>query len=258
MAKASLRYPKTSCEAKIDGWLLYDFQNINPLAREFLKIHPELILTRRYFYWIPAKGDPIKILHRIEMHILADLPGRMEVYLTWQELENAIGIVLKGSATVAMEYSPKNAIPYLSKVDAGTVDVVRSFGIDVVSSGSFLQYFTCVLDVDQLKSHLDATNFLDKVVAQAWDNIATALKKGSSINEYQVRMFIADQMTANGFITEGLPICAVNAHSADPHFEPQKTGSSEIKRGDFVLIDLWCKKNSQSCLWGYHACRCCR
>ena len=227
---------------KIDGWLLYDFHGINTLARDFLNVDPELLVSRRFFYWIPAHGEPTKVLHVIEPHVLSHLPGATQPYLKWQELEAGLQNVLKGAKTIAMEYSPKNAIPYLSKVDAGTIELVRSFNIEVVSSASFLQYYTCVLDAEQLAFHVEAAVFLDKVVALAWEKIANALQGGQSINEYQVRMFIAEQMLANGFITEGLPICAVNAHSADPHFEPLKEGSSQIKKGDFILIDLWCKK----------------
>lgn len=235
---------------KIDGWLIYDFHKINSFAGEFLKLDPDLLVTRRFFYWIPAKGDPVKILHVIEPHVLPHVPGKTETYLKWQELEAQLEKVLKGSKTVAMEYSPRNAIPYLSKVDAGIVDLVRSFHVEVVSSASFLQHYTCVLDDQQLGFHLEAAQFLDKVVGDAWEKIADALRKGSKINEYQVRMFIADQMEASGFMTEGLPICAVNAHSADPHFEPLKEGSSEIKKGDFVLIDLWCKKKHPRAVYG--------
>jgi Xaa-Pro dipeptidase len=235
---------------KIDGWLLYDFVGNNPLARDFLKLDPELLVTRRFFYWIPAKGEPIKVQHMIEQHVLDDLPGSKLTYLKWQELEAQLKKVLHGSKTVAMEYSPRCAIPYLSKVDAGMVDLVRTFGVEVVSSASFLQNYTCVLDDEQLKTHLEATTFLDKTVAVAWEKISSALKSGTKINEYQVRQFIAAQMEANGFMTEGQPICAVNAHSADPHYEPPKDGSSEIKKGDFVLIDLWCKKKHPRAIYG--------
>jgi Xaa-Pro aminopeptidase len=181
---------------------------------------------------------------------LSDAPGDILTYLKWQELEAQLAQALKGAKTVAMEFSPRNAIPYLSKVDAGTVDLIRSFDVEVVSSGSFLQYYTCVLDEEQLKMHKQAADFLDKVVADAWQKIADSLRTGQKINEYQVRMFIADQMTAHGFTTQALPICAVNAHSADPHFEPKKEGSTEIKKGDFILIDLWCKKNHPKAVYG--------
>lgn len=237
-------------QEKIDGWLLYDFHGINTLARGFLNIDPASLVTRRFFYWIPARGNPIKLLHKIEPHVLAGLPGEALFYMKWQELESQLGKMLKGAKRVAMEFSPRNAIPYLSKVDAGTIDLIRSFGVEIVSSGSFLQYYTCVLDEEQWQMHKAAADFLDYTANATWEMISTALRQGKSIDEYRVRMFIADQMQQHGFITEALPICAVNAHSADPHFEPQKTGSSIIKRGDFVLIDLWCKKKHPRAVYG--------
>jgi Xaa-Pro dipeptidase len=228
---------------QIGGWLLYDFHGVNTLAREFLAIDFGQLTTRRFFYWIPAQGDPVKIVHAIEPHVLSHLPGRTESYLRWQELELQLGKVLQGAKTVAMEYSPKNALPYVSKVDAGTVELVRSFHVDVVSSAPLLQHYTCVLDAAQRALHLEAADFASKVMDLAWKKIAEALCGGVRVDEYQIRGFIADQMAAHGFVAEGLPICAVNAHSADPHFEPSKEGSSEIKKGDFIQIDLWCKKN---------------
>lgn len=227
---------------KIDGWLLYDFNGINSLAREFLNIRSEELITRRFFYWIPAQGEPIKILHVIEPHVISDLPGAVLSYLKWQELEAQLKHVLAEKKTVAMEFSPRNAIPYLSKVDAGMVDLVRSFHVEVVSSGSFLQYFTCVLDAEQFQLHEEAANLLDQAVAEAWEKISNDLRKAVKINEYQVQQFIADRIVSKGFMAEGFPIIGVNAHSADPHYEPAKEGSTEIKKGDFILIDCWCKK----------------
>jgi Xaa-Pro dipeptidase len=233
---------KQLVKEKIDGWLLYDFHGINALAREFLKLDPKLMVTRRFFYWIPSDGEPIKILHIIEPHLLSHLPGKTKIYLKWQEMEAQLDEILKKAKTIAMEYSPRNAIPYLSKVDAGIIDLVRSLHVEVISSASFLQNYTCVLDEEQLKSHLEAAEFLDNLAGKTWEKISQALRSDTKIDEYQVRMFIVEQMQAHDFMTEGLPICGVNAHSADPHFEPLKEGSSEIKRGDVVLIDLWCKK----------------
>lgn len=235
---------------KVDGWLLYDFNGINTLARDFLNIGNEELVTRRFFYWIPANGEPIKILHVIEPHVLSNLPGVILSYLKWQELEAQLGKVLKGSKTVAMEFSPRNAIPYLSKVDAGTVDLVRSFQVEVVSSASFLQYYTCVLDEEQYKMHMEAAILLDRIVGEAWEKISNALSKGIEINEYQVQQFIAEQISMRGFMAKALPIVAVNAHSADPHYEPSKESSSDIKKGDFVLIDLWCKKKHPRGIYG--------
>ncbi len=241
---------KHLAEEKLDGWLLYDFHGQNPLARSFLMLPEDLMTTRRLYYWIPVRGEPVKILHKIETHVLEGLPGKTAVFLRWQELEASLQRALQGAKKIAMEFSPRGAIPYLSKVDGGTIDLVRSFGVEVASSASFLQYYTCVLDDQQLESHLDAADFLDRLAQKAWDRIAEALRKGNAINEYEVRQFIAGEFEAHGYMSEGLPICAVNAHSADPHFEPKKEGSAPIQRGDFILIDLWCKKKSPRAIYG--------
>jgi Xaa-Pro aminopeptidase len=234
----------------IDGWLLYDFNGNNPLAREFLKIDPDTLTTRRFFYWIPAKGAPIKMMHVVEPHVLSHVPGDSLFFLKWQELETQMGEVLKGAKKVAMEYSPRNAIPYLSKVDAGTVDFIRSFHVEVVSSGSFLQHFTCLLDEEQYQLHREAANLLDRVIGEAWEKISEALKKGNKITEYEVQQYIYDQIHSSGFTMFSRPIVGVNAHSSDPHYEPTKEGSSEIKKGDFILIDAWCKKQHPRAIYG--------
>lgn len=235
---------------QIDGWLLYDFQGINGLARNFLQIPSEMLTTRRFFYWIPAKGVPVKVLHKIEPHVLDGLPGKPLIYLKWQELEAALGSILSGAKRVAMEFSPRCAIPYLSKVDAGMVDLVRSFDVEVLSSAPLLQTYTSTLTSEQLQSHLDAADFLDKLAEKTWNKISDAMRKGQRLCEYEVRQFMAQEFLAHGYVSEGMPICAVNAHSADPHFEPAKEGSAEIKRGDFILIDLWCKKSASWAIYG--------
>lgn len=226
----------------IDGWLLYEFQGFNPLARDFLEIPSETLVTRRCFYWIPAAGMPIKIVHRIEPHVFDHLSGETCSYLAWQELHAVLRKTLTGAHRVAMEYSPLHAIPTLSRVDAGLIDLIRSFGLEVVSSGSLLQYGTCILDAQQLTSHLEAAAFLSATADFVWQRIRSALAQGERIDEYAIKMFILERMHASGFTTEGLPICAVNAHSADPHFDPTPQNALPIQRGDLVLIDLWCKK----------------
>lgn len=227
---------------KIDGWLLYDFQGNNPLAREFLRLDPSNLLTRRLFYWIPKEGEPCKILHQIETHALEGLPGKVFPFLKWQELEERLEKVLSGAEIVAMEFSPRCAVPYSSKVDGGTIDLVRSYGIKIVSSDPFIQQYTCVLDEEQFAFHLEAATFLDQLAEKTWEKIRNDLQTGTKIDEYGVRKWIFSEMETHGFTTQGLPICAVNAHSADPHFEPPSQGSSLIRWGDFILIDLWCKK----------------
>lgn len=223
----------------LDGWLLYDFRRTNDLACQFLVIPQDQLLTRRFFYWIPTKGDPVKIVHAIEDTALSHLPGRVMKYRSWQELEKALEEVLKNSKKIAMEYSPRNAIPYVSKVDAGTMDVVRGFGMDVVSSANLLQAYTSVWSPQQLESHLIAAEVLSNTFDKAWDLISRNLGK---ITEYDVQQFILQEFANQQCITDDPPICAINANSANPHYAPKKEGSALIKANDFILIDLWCKQ----------------
>lgn len=226
-------------EGKLDGWLLYDFHGNNPLARQFLKIGPEQMTTRRFFYWIPAHGSPIKLVHAIEEKSLDSVPGEKRIYSSWQSLEEHLKKILHGMKKVAMEYSPKNAIPYVSKVDGGTIDLVRSFGVEVASSADFLAHFTAVLTPKQIQSQLRAGKELDRIVQQTWDWIRERLGK---VTEYEAQQYIVGHFKKLGWIWDHDPIVGVNAHSADPHYEPTATQSSPIRKGDFILIDLWGKE----------------
>lgn len=235
---------KALIEKKLDGWLLYDFRRTNDLACAFLEISPDIIITRRFFYWIPKEGEPIKIVHAIESQNLNNLPGEVVSYQTWQDLEKILGKVLKGSRRIAMEYSPRNAIPAVSKVDAGTVDLVRSFNVEVVSSADIMQQYTSVWDEYKLKSHLAAAKVLEETVDKAWNYIGEAIKHKSSITEYNVQQFILEEFARQGCVTADSPLCSVNAHSADPHYCASAKDSSVICPGDFILIDLWCKQKA--------------
>lgn len=226
----------------IDGWLLYDFRRCNDLACQFLEIPESQLLTRRFFYWIPVRGEPIKIVHAIE-NPLKDLPGKTLKFSSWQLLEQHLAETLKGSSRIAMEYSPRNAIPYVSKVDAGTIEVIRSFGIDVVSSCDILQKFTNVLSQQQVEMHLTAAEILDETAEKTWGMIFQAFKANKKVTEYDVQQFILQQFEEQDCMTDDPPICAVNEHSADPHYSPTKLTAEVIKPGDFILIDLWCKLN---------------
>lgn len=229
---------------KLDGWLLYDFRFSNDLACEFLEIPKDKIFTRRFFYWIPSKGSPVKIVHQVESKNLDHLPGVKWFFLSWKELEGCIANVLKGAKSVAMEYSPRNAIPDVSKVDGGTIDIVRGCGVGVVSSADLLQKYSCVWDEYKLQMHLEAADVLDEAVKKAWDLIAKRVLSGNLITDYEVQQYLLKKFEENACITEDSPICAVNADSADPHFSPKASHPVEIQKGDFVLIDLWCKRNS--------------
>ncbi len=228
----------------IDGWLLYDFRKMNDLACSFLDIPKQALMTRRFFYWIPKEGSPIKLVHRIESKSLDHLPGEKKVFSAWEELEVTLSALLKGAKKIAMEYSPRNAIPYVSKVDAGTVDLVRSFGVEVVSSADLLQVYTSQWDEEQLQFHLEAAEVLDCAVAKAWNLIATSLQSNIPISEYDVQQFLLEEFERQNCLCEDPPICAVNANSADPHYTPDALNSALIKSNDFILIDLWCKKKA--------------
>ncbi len=234
---------------KIDGWLLYDFQGSNPLARDFLEVPSERHLTRRYFYWIPAQGEPVRIVHEIESNSLEHLPGEKRIYLRWQMLEKILRDLLGTSRVVAMEYSKNCSVPYLSKVDAGTVELVRSCGVDVVSSAPFLQYYSCILDSGQVQSLKDAANVLELAVTVTWDAIRNALKTDQKITDCGVVKLIMKIFKEHDCITNAPPHCAVNADSADPHFSPNESKPVAIHAGDFVLIDLWCKKRTSGAIY---------
>lgn len=233
-------------EMKIDGWLLYDFHKNNPLVHQFLKL--KQMTTRRFFYWIPAHGDPVKIVHAIEPRVLDGLPGEKRTYLSWQSLEKEVRETVKGAKKIAMEYSPKNAIPYISRVDGGTIDLISSFGIEVVSSGDFLPHFTAVLTEAQIQSQIRAAKALDTIVNDAWKWIADHLSRG--ITEYDVQQKIVADFNRLHLTADDAPIVAVNQHSADPHYQPEKKTSSPIRKGDFILIDLWAKEKKEGAIFG--------
>lgn len=233
----------------IDGWLLFDFRRTNDLACRFLNIPVDAIITRRFFYWIPKQGDPIKLVHRIESRLLDHLPGEKQLFSSWEELEQGLKYLLKDSKKVAMEYSPRNAIPYISKVDAGTIELVRSLGVEVSSSADLLQAFTSVWDAEQLQFHLESAEIVDQTVAEAWKKIAGSLKADASISEYDVQQFILTEFERLGCTCEEPPICAVNSHAADPHYTPNNQNSALIKPNDLILIDLSCKKKKSKAVY---------
>lgn len=236
---------KHLAQENIDGWLLYDFHRNNSLAHTFLEISPDEPATRRFFYWIPRKGSPIKLVHAIESRILDRWPGEKRTFSSWQSLEEGLKNILHGQKKVAMEYSPKNAIPYLSKVDAGTVDLIRSFGVEVVSSAGFLPYFTAVLTEAQGQGQMRAGRLLEKIVGDAWIWIEKHLQDEMKVSEYDVQQKILADFAAAGLVTDMPPIVALNEHSADPHYTPHKTSSSQIRPNDWILIDLWAKEKHQ-------------
>src|SRR5881628_3147930 len=227
-----------------DGWLLYDFRGLNVLARRVLGMAGDAMLSRRWFYFIPAKGEPAKLVHRIEPHALDAWPGSAQQYLRWQELEAGVQKLVSGARRVAMEYVPRNANPYVSRVDAGTVELVRSFGPEVVPSGDLIQRFEACWDDAQWAMHLEAARHTRSAFDVAFAFIADRVKKGKPARETEVVDVILAHFEAHGVTADHPPICAVGPHSGDPHYAPEKGKDAPVREGEFVLIDLWakCKK----------------
>ncbi|HVG20483.1 MAG TPA: M24 family metallopeptidase [Blastocatellia bacterium] len=234
-------------EADLDGWLFYSFRGSDPIAANILGAGGEgHIATRRWFYLIPQSGEPTKIVHSIERDAIDHLPGKKLIYLPWQQLHEH----LKGSLAaltgargprVAMQYSPDAAIPYLSRVDAGTIELIRSFGVEIVSSANLVQQFESAWGDEQLAMHEEAARALYDIVKDAFAEIGSRMNAGTPTTEYDIQQYIVDRFGERGLISKDPPIVAVNGNSAMPHYEPTRERHSPINKGDFVLIDLWAK-----------------
>lgn len=228
-------------EFGFDGWLLFDFRGSNLLARRILDLDGKPTTSRRFFYFIPPEGEPIKLVHRIETSALDHLPGAKRVYLRWQELEAELAALVAGRPRVAMEYSPRNNIPYVSRADAGTVEVIRGAGAEVVCSGDLIQQFEATWDDDQWAMHKEAELGTTTAYDLAWKFIADKTRDGGSTSEFTVQTLVMDHFAKHGLTTYSPPIVAVNAHGGDPHFETTQERDTPIRQGDFVLLDLWAK-----------------
>jgi Xaa-Pro aminopeptidase len=228
-------------DQELDGWLFFDHHHRDPLAYRVLGLDPNLHASRRWYYFVPAKGEPRKLVHRIESRNLDTLQGAKHVYSSWEEQTSALSELLAGSKRVAMQYSPNCAIPYVSNVDGGTLELVRSTGVEVVSSAELIQHFEARLDSAALDSHLEAGVLVDQVRRSAFQFIGDALRANRSITEWDVAAFVLEAFERERLLTEHGPIVGVNEHAGDPHYEPSPTASTPIAMGDFVLLDLWAK-----------------
>ena len=225
-------------EQKLDGWLFYDHHHRDPIAYRVLKIAPAMC-TRRWYYLVPAIGEPAKLVHRIEKYNLDGLPGSTHEYSSWAEQRDQLKAILAGNKSVAMQYSPLNDIPYVGLVDAGTVELVRSFGVDVFSSADLVQLFEARWSPQALASHLEAGRVVHAAVRGGFAMIREAISKGRAIGEYDVQQEIARLLDAEGVEADEPPVVAVNANSSNPHYSPTTACSQAIHRGDFVLLDVW-------------------
>ena len=226
-----------------DGWLFYDFHNRDAIGARILKMDGMRFASRRWYYFIPAKGEPQKLVHRIEPWRCDHLPGNKNIYLPWQQQHQLLKEILGDAKKVAMQYSPNNAIPYVSIVDGGTIDLVRSFGIEVVSSANLVSIFESHLSMEDYQSHCRAAESMQFIKDSAFKEIARRVKSGDNPTEYEIYEFMRKLYDEHNMISESGPIVAANEHAADPHFTPKKEITRKIQEGDLILIDCWAKKN---------------
>ncbi len=229
--------------AKLDGWLFYDFRGRDPIALRILDL-PAGMRTRRWFYFIPARGTPKKLVHKIETHALATLPGDTLYFSAHSELIGNLKKILGRAKTIAMQYSAQNAIPYVSMVDAGTLEQVRGAGVKVVTSADLVQKYEACWTKAQLDSHLAAGRSIDAIVQEAFANAANSVRQKSPITEYDLQQWILRKFAEAGIETEEGPDVAVNRNASDPHYGPSREKSSTITAGDLLLLDVWGKQKT--------------
>jgi Xaa-Pro aminopeptidase len=227
---------------EIDGWLFYDYENLDPIAYKILNLNKIKLSTRRWYYLIPSNGIPTKLVHAIEKDRLSELTGNTITYSSWTELHNRLAELLNGCNRVAMQYSPNNDIPSIAFVDAGTIELVRSFNVDVVSSANLIQLFGAALNDENMILHKKAGEKVQRIKDNAFELIFDAIKSSKRVTDYDVQRFILEEFNNDNLTCEGLnPVVAVNSHAANPHFEIDSKNACEIKEGDRILIDLWAK-----------------
>jgi len=223
----------------LDGWLFYDHHYRDPLAYRILGLPNNLHITRRWFYFVPATGEPRKLVHRIESGRLDPLPGSKVAYSSWQELEAELEAMLSGAGRIAMQYSPRNAIMYVSMVDAGTVELLREMGKQIVSSADLVSQFEAVLTEAQIATHFEAQRRIDVILAEGWRVMGQRVRSTAGTHEFDMVTWLSEAMTREGLVWEHGPNVSVGPHSADSHYEPSEASSAPIRSGDFVLIDIW-------------------
>jgi Xaa-Pro dipeptidase len=227
-------------EEKIDGWLFYDILHRDPIAYRVLGLS-DVMAKRRWFYWIPAKGEPRKLVHRIESFGLDSLPGDKMLYSAQDELQKNLPKLLGRAKTIAMQYSPKNAIPYVSLVDAGTVELIRSFKKKVVSSVDLVQRFEATWTQEQYEGHLEAGRRIDKITRAAFERAAKLVRDKAAFTEFDLQSWMLEQFRENQLVSDSAPNVSVGPHSGDPHYEPSKHSSAPVREGDLMLLDVWGK-----------------
>ena len=232
-------------EVRVDGWLFYDHHHRDPIGERILGLDPKAHITRRWYYFVPAVGEPRKLVHRVEQGRLDALPGTKGLYSSWQELAAGLEAMLGSARRIAMQYSPNNAIMYVSMVDAGTVEFLRGLGKQIVSSADLVSLFEAVLSEEQMASHSAAQQALDEILAEGWREIGRRLRPGNggkgAVSEFDMVAWFRNAMQHDGLVWDNGPNVSVNANSSDSHYEPTADRCAQIREGDFVLVDIWAR-----------------
>ncbi len=226
--------------AGMDGWLFYDHHFRDTLAYRILGLEAKGLVSRRWWYFVPAVGEPLKLVHRIEAGKLDQLPGVKAEYSTWQEMESALERMLAGASTIAMQYSPRNAVMYVGLVDAGTVEMLRGMGKKIVSSADLVSEFEAVLSPEQVESHFVAQRKIDAILEECWGEMGRRVR-GAGTDEWAMTLWLREAMAREGLEWEHGPNVSVGANAADSHYEATAETAKAIERGSFVLIDIWAR-----------------
>ena len=229
-------------ERNIDAWLFYDHHRRDPIAYRVLGLPDNLMVTRRWYYLVPAEGEPTKLVHKIEAGHLDSLPGTKKRYSAWQELFEGLKTMLANHRDIAMQYSPNNIVFTVSLVDAGTIDMIRGMGKNVVSAADLIALFEATLSDEQIKTHFAARDLIDPITKAAFQEIGRRVRNGGT-TEHEMQQWIMEAFGRDGLITDDPPIVAANANSGNPHYEPSADHPVRLTAGDFVLLDIWAKQN---------------
>ncbi len=235
-------------ERNIDAWLFYDHHHRDPIAYHVLGLPNSLMVTRRWYYLIPAQGEPTKLVHKIESGHLDSLPGRKLQYASWQELFEQIKALLAAHRDVAMQYSPNNLVFTVSMVDGGTIEMIRGLGKNVIGSGDLVAQFEATWNDDQIKTHFAARDAIDAITSAAFQEIGNRVRNGGT-TEFKIQQWFMEAFSRENLVTDDPPVVAVNANSSNPHYGPSAEKSEPIREGDFVLLDVWGKKNTPGAVY---------
>jgi Xaa-Pro aminopeptidase len=234
----------------VDGWLLYDFHGSNPIAATMAGLAgSHKMATRRWYYLIPAEGEPRALVHAIERHNLDALPGSKQVYAGREQLADGLRQLLQGLKRVAMEYSPNCAIPYVSRVDAGTIEAVRSCGPDVVSSGDLVQRFEASWNDEAIRSHRQASDSLYRIKDRAFETIQQRLRDKITTTEYDIQQLMAQWFREERLVSDSAPVVAAEENAGNPHYLPTAAKSRAIRAEELVLLDLWGKQTETGAVY---------